>query len=154
MAIVCTDRILDLVATRRLGEGDRLPGERELAAELGYSRNTIRESLITLAAQGRVEIRHRSGCYLRALSPPTPWQSLHAKTDNAAAIHALRIVGPHIAALAAKNCEPEHARRLESVTARLGRFLVNRDVPQTAREFLTFFVILSTLSNNPYLELL
>lgn len=154
MANACTDRIVELVETLGLGEGDRLPGERELAAELGYSRNTVRESLVALAAQGRVEIRRRSGCYLRAAAPPTPWQHLHTKADSFAAIGALRVIGPHIAALAAKRCVPEQVRRLENVTARMGRFLVNRDAAQTAREYVTFFVVLSALAGNPYLELL
>jgi DNA-binding FadR family transcriptional regulator len=152
MAAACTDRILDLVATLRLGEGDRLPGERELAAHLGFSRNTVRESLIDLAARGQVEIRKRSGCYLLSATPPPPWQSLHADVEGA--IDALRAVGPHLAARAARNCPPEQTRRLETVTARLGRYLVNRDATQTAREYVTFFVVLAAQAGNPYLELL
>ncbi len=154
MATACTDRILDLIATLRLGEGDRLPGERELAAQLGFSRNTVRESLVTLAALNRVDIRKRSGCYLLSAMPPTPWQHLHAKADPAAAIDALRAIGPYLAAHAAKRCVPEQARRLETVTARMGRYLVNRDAAQTAREYVTFFVVLSALAGNPYLDLL
>jgi len=154
MANACTDRIVELVDTLGLGVGDRLPGERELASELGYSRNTVRESLISLAAQGRVEIRRRSGCYLRSATPPTPWQNLHAMADSQAALGALRIIGPHVAALAARSCAPDQARRLENITARMGRFLVNRDAAQTAREYVIFFVALATLADNPYLELL
>ncbi len=152
MANACTERILDLVATLHLGEGDRLPGERELAQNLGFSRNTVRESLVSLAAQGQIEVRKRSGCYLLSLTPPTPWQSLHA--DAEAAMDALRAIGPHLAARAAKRCQADQSRRLETVTARLGRYLVNRDATQTAREYVTFFVVLAGLAENPYLELM
>jgi len=147
MAKACTDSIVALIDTLRLSEGDRLPGERELAKHLGYSRTTIRESLIAMSAQGHLEIRGRSGCFLSACAPPAPPPA----ADAADALDALCAIGPLLAARAAQRCSAEHARRLETVTARLGRFLVNRDAPQTAREVVTFFVVLATVAGNPYL---
>lgn len=46
--------------------GERLPPERVLAEELGVPRATLREALIALEVEGRVEIRHASGIYVRA----------------------------------------------------------------------------------------
>ncbi|SBW12208.1 Transcriptional regulator, GntR family [uncultured Alphaproteobacteria bacterium] len=152
MAKACTDSILDLIAGLGLGAGDRLPGERELARRLGFSRTTVRESLVALAARGRVEVRGRSGCYVGTHADAEAESALHA--DTAAALDALRALGPHLAARAAHRCTPEAARRLETVTARLGRFLVNRDPAQTAREYLTFFVVLAGVAGNPFLSLL
>jgi DNA-binding FadR family transcriptional regulator len=152
MANACTESLLALISSLHLGEGDRLPGERELARILGVSRNTVREALVSLAAQGQIEVRRRSGCYLLSTTPPTPWQSLHADTESA--MDALRAIGPHLAARAARRGQADQTRRLENVTARLGRYLVNRDAAQTAREYVTFFVVLATLAENPYLELL
>lgn len=145
MAKACTDGIVALIETLCLGEGDRLPGERELAKTLGVSRTTVRESLIAMSAHGHVEIRGRSGCYVSAATP----HSCIAETAHA--IDALRAIGPHLAARAALACSAEHSRRLEAVTARLGRYLVNRDASQTAREVVTFFVVLATVAGNPYL---
>lgn len=147
MAKACTDSILDLVAELGLGAGDRLPGERELARRLGFSRTTVRESLVALAARGRVEVRGRSGSYVGTGGEPAETRS----EDAAAALDALRALGPHLAARAALRCAPEAARRLETVTARLGRFLVNRDPAQTAREYLIFFVVLAEIAGNPFL---
>lgn len=147
MAKACTDSIVALIESLSLSEGDRLPGERELAKHLGFSRTTIRESLIAMSAQGQIEIRGRSGCYLSACAAPAPPPA----ADPAAALDALCAIGPHLAARAAQRCAAEHARRLETVTARLGRFLVNRDAPQTAREVVTFFAVLAGIAANPYL---
>ena len=147
MAKACTDSIVALIAHLRLSEGDRLPGERELAKHLGFSRTTVRESLIAMSAQGHIEIRGRSGCYISACAAPAATPA----ADSAAALDALRAIGPHLAARAALRCTADHARRLETVTARLGRFLVNRDAPQTAREVITFFVVLASVAGNPYL---
>ncbi|RON81954.1 GntR family transcriptional regulator [Pseudomonas chlororaphis] len=50
--------------------GQRLPTEPELAAELGISRNTVREAMRVLAFSGLVEIRQGDGSYLRAVADP------------------------------------------------------------------------------------
>ncbi|AZC16491.1 Transcriptional regulator, GntR family [Pseudomonas sp. CMR5c] len=50
--------------------GQRLPTEPELAAELGISRNTVREAMRVLAFSGLIEIRQGDGSYLRAVADP------------------------------------------------------------------------------------
>jgi len=45
--------------------GDRLPAERELAAEYDVSRPTVREAIIALEVQGLVEVRIGSGAYVK-----------------------------------------------------------------------------------------
>ncbi|WP_339545621.1 FadR/GntR family transcriptional regulator [Pseudomonas sp. RA_35y_Pfl2_P32] len=50
--------------------GQRLPTEPELAAELGISRNTVREAMRVLAFSGLIEIRQGDGSYLRAVIDP------------------------------------------------------------------------------------
>ena len=45
--------------------GNKLPPERELAEQLGISRNSLREALKVLEAMDVVEIRHGSGIFLR-----------------------------------------------------------------------------------------
>lgn len=47
--------------------GDRLPGERELAAALGMGRTALRPALDSLEALGLLERRPQSGTYLRQL---------------------------------------------------------------------------------------
>lgn len=50
--------------------GQRLPTEPELAAELGISRNTVREAMRVLAFAGLIEIRQGDGSYLRGRVDP------------------------------------------------------------------------------------
>lgn len=50
--------------------GQRLPTEPELAADLGISRNTVREAMRVLAFSGLVEVRQGDGSYLRTACDP------------------------------------------------------------------------------------
>ena len=50
--------------------GQRLPTEPELCAELGISRNTVREAMRVLAFSGLIEIRQGDGSYLRSMTDP------------------------------------------------------------------------------------
>lgn len=60
-------RLLPFISHHRLGAGDRLPSERELAARFGASRPAVREALAVLEALRIVERRPNSGIYLRAV---------------------------------------------------------------------------------------
>lgn len=57
--------ILHYIAENGFEPDDRLPSERELATNLGISRNSLREAMKILETLGVVEIIHGSGTYLR-----------------------------------------------------------------------------------------
>ena len=57
--------ILDMIETESYAIGRRLPGERELAKQLGVSRVVVREAEISLEARGILEIKGGSGVYVR-----------------------------------------------------------------------------------------
>lgn len=59
---VVAQRLLDVI--RGLPEGARVPSERELTAELGVGRSTLREALHGLQLLGEVEIRHGQGVFV------------------------------------------------------------------------------------------
>lgn len=61
------DQLALRVETRGLGVGAKLPSERDLQAETGAARGTIREALFQLEAEGLIYRRDRSGWYI---SPP------------------------------------------------------------------------------------
>ena len=86
-------RISDAIAAtleRRILEGslrpgDRLPPERELAAELGVSRPSLREAIQKLASKGMVQSRQGGGTFVTdALesSFSDPWQDMMGKHPN------------------------------------------------------------------------
>ncbi|MFN3450559.1 MAG: FadR/GntR family transcriptional regulator [Sphingorhabdus sp.] len=60
-------KIIDALVMGRYEVGDRLPAERELAAEYDVSRPTVREAVIALEVQGLVDVRVGSGAYVKRL---------------------------------------------------------------------------------------
>ena len=63
-------RVQEYLIRLSLRVGDRLPGERDLATELGVGRAALRVALDSLEAAGVVARRPQSGTFLIAL--PTP----------------------------------------------------------------------------------
>lgn len=61
------ERIKALIADGLLEPGQRLPTERDLAAQLGISRSSMREAIRALTVLGVLEARHGSGIYVTAL---------------------------------------------------------------------------------------
>jgi GntR family transcriptional regulator len=67
-----------------LQPGSAVPTERELAAELGTSRTTVRQALVELVAEGRLVRRQGSGTYVA--EPKMTWPlHLTSFTEQAAA---------------------------------------------------------------------
>jgi GntR family transcriptional repressor for pyruvate dehydrogenase complex len=57
-------QIQQLIQDGQLRPGDRLPPERELASQLGISRNTLRESLKALNLLGVLKVQQGGGTYI------------------------------------------------------------------------------------------
>lgn len=111
------DQINRLIDSGEYPAGSRLPSERLLATQLSVSRPTLREALIALEVEGRVEIRGGAGVFVlerqdapsfeaqplafsmkvSTLPPPGPFEVLFARD----------LVEPEVAALAARHATPE-----------------------------------------------
>lgn len=65
------EQVKGLIRDGRLAPGDQLPPERDLVAQLGVSRVTIRDALRTLEAHGLIEVRvgARGGAFVTAPAP-------------------------------------------------------------------------------------
>src|SRR3989475_8924825 len=63
------DRIKNLIISGSWGPGDRLPRESELAAQLGLSRNSLREAVRALSQLRVLEVRQGDGTYVTSLEP-------------------------------------------------------------------------------------
>ncbi len=67
----------------RLKPGDRVPGTRELAAQLGVHRNTIVAAYRDLDAQGWIATVHGKGTYVaRTLGPAMPRRQVAVESDR------------------------------------------------------------------------
>jgi len=58
----------DAILSGQYAPGDRLPAERELAAQLGVGRSSVREAVARLAQLGLVSIRHGGGATVRPVA--------------------------------------------------------------------------------------
>lgn len=61
----CEHALRGAILRGELAVGERLPPERELAAQLGVSRLTLRAALATLDAAGLITVRRGSGYFVR-----------------------------------------------------------------------------------------
>jgi GntR family transcriptional repressor for pyruvate dehydrogenase complex len=62
-----TTKIRDLIVDGRLRPGQKLPSEPKLAAELGLSRNSLREAIRGLSQAHVLEVRRGNGTYVSSL---------------------------------------------------------------------------------------
>jgi len=114
------NRLLELIKAERLRPGDKLPAERNLAAEMQVSRPVLREALRALAIMKVVEIRQGSGTYITSLEP----QQLVSHLDFvfskdtvalAKVLEARRVLEVGNVRLAAVRIEPHQVERLEAI---------------------------------------
>jgi GntR family transcriptional repressor for pyruvate dehydrogenase complex len=114
--------VRELIETKQLHPGERLPPERDLARMLGVSRVPIREAMRTLAAQGLVEIRRGQGMFVASDSVDATvdqlTNALLKQRDVLAELFAVRrLLEPASAQWAAARREPEDVARLERLLA-------------------------------------
>jgi GntR family transcriptional repressor for pyruvate dehydrogenase complex len=110
--------ILEGIERGRLRRGDRLPPERQLAAELGISVPTLRQALVVLARAGVLDVRpgKSGGIFLVSDLIPTEAISYAVALEEDAAIDALRarrVLEPAIALHATQVATDEDYVELE-----------------------------------------
>ena len=100
------DAIVDLIITRVLRPGEHVV-ETELAAQLGVSRQPVREALQRLHTEGWVDLRPSQGAFIHI---PT-----EKEADQLMAVRAL--LESESAVLAAERCTPQDVERLWELQA-------------------------------------
>ena len=73
------ERILKMIDTGLLHEGDKLPSEPEFAKQLGISRGILREGLAQLKAQGVISRKPKDGTYIL---PQSDWKKEMAQSTQ------------------------------------------------------------------------
>lgn len=105
---VTIDRIIAYLQSNHLGDGDRLPNERELCALLEVGRSTLREALQRLTARNVLEVRRGVGIFVSykhgVADDPLGLTLIHDKERLAKDMLEFRIlIEPRAAALAAQH---------------------------------------------------
>ncbi|MGX7896996.1 FadR/GntR family transcriptional regulator [Tsuneonella sp. HG222] len=122
------DRIYERVARQLIGElakgkykvGERLPAERELAAEYQVSRPAVREAMIALEVQGLVEVRIGSGAYVKRL-PGTDDKTPGFHATAFEVTEARLLFEGEAAALAAEQISDEELVELDALLEKMSR---------------------------------
>ncbi|MFD1933351.1 MULTISPECIES: FadR/GntR family transcriptional regulator [Nonomuraea] len=74
-------RIREMILSGELPAGSKLPPEPQLAAELGLSRNLMREAVRALVVARVLEIRRGDGTYVTSLDPALLFEGLGAAVE-------------------------------------------------------------------------
>lgn len=114
-------------------QGDRIPGERDLAKRFQSNRPTIREAIVSLEIAGLVEVRRNSGIYVadKCIAPQKevghpPFEILAARM----------IVEPEVARLAARHAGPGDFQKMTAgVDEMLKEDVQDRPTEQGDRTF-------------------
>jgi DNA-binding FadR family transcriptional regulator len=108
------DQLTELIGSGEFEAGERLPPERDLAAQLGVSRPSVREALIALEVEGYVEVRVGSGVYVtRPDKRAGNARRLDAHSGPFELIRARWLIESECAALAAREGTPSQLHAIE-----------------------------------------
>ena len=110
------DQLRGLLERGEYPAGTRLPPERELAAQLGVSRPSVREALIALEVEGRVEVRMGSGIYALPAGAATPARSVSAESPLDT-LRARQLIERELAAHAAQHMKRPQVAGLRNALA-------------------------------------
>src|SRR6266853_1484440 len=113
------EKIRKLIVSGKWGPGTRLPREADLAAQLGLSRNSLREAVRALSLARVLEVRQGDGTYVSSLEPhdllePTRFATHLLRGSTVLELFEVRrMLEPEAAAMAALRADDDirHALR-------------------------------------------
>jgi len=127
------DKIKQMILSGRVRPGEKLPREADLAAELGLSRNSLREAVKALSVINVLDVRQGDGTYATSLAPSLLLEALsfivdfHRDDTVLDFLEVRRILEPAATALAT-------IRMSEEDQAELGKVLETVDVDTPVEE--------------------
>ncbi|MEU4346481.1 FadR/GntR family transcriptional regulator [Streptomyces sp. NPDC023838] len=120
------EKIKEMIVSGALRPGDRLPKESELAAELGLSRNSLREAVRALSLIRILDVRQGDGTYVTSLDPQLLLEAMsfvvdfHRDDTVLEFLAVRRILEPAATAMAAARIEDAELDALASQLDALG----------------------------------
>jgi GntR family transcriptional regulator, uxu operon transcriptional repressor len=114
-------QLSELIAAGEFLPGQRLPAERELARQLGVSRPSVREALIALEIEGRVEVRVGSGVFVAQHPAPVAAEPADEGEGPFELLRARSAVEGETAALAAREATDAEVAEIQAAVEALGR---------------------------------
>ena len=157
------DQIAEKVRTGELRTGDRLPGERSLAAQMEISRPTLREAVKVLVEAGVLEVRRGPGGGMYVATDVVPMDLVrHSASlrlaEIAAVLEARRMLEPRVAQLAAERATEEDFEAMERSIEAMRRIVDGgwhqRDEDRFLQLDVQFHLALARAAGNPTVETL
>ena len=157
------DQIAEKVRTGELRTGDRLPGERSLAAQMEISRPTLREAVKVLVDAGVLEVRRGPGGGMYVATDVVPTELVrHSASlrlaEIAAVLEARRMLEPQVAQLAAERATEEDLEAMERSIEAMRRIVEGGWHQRHEDRFLQldvqFHLALARAAGNPTVETL
>ncbi|MDH2391417.1 FCD domain-containing protein [Streptomyces sp. HNM0663] len=121
------EKIKEMIVSGALRPGDRLPKESELAADLGLSRNSLREAVRALSLIRILDVRQGDGTYVTSLDPQLLLEALgfvvdfHREDTALEFLAVRRILEPAATAMAAHRIGDRELDALEAQLDLLAR---------------------------------
>ena len=149
------DKIRQMIVNGSLRPGDRLPKENDLAAQLGLSRNSLREAVRALSLVRVLEVRQGDGTFVTSLEPDLLLESTgfltHLFGDKTVLelFEVRRLLEPAAAALAAVRMD-DQAREL--VRRELDRMIAADTVEELVEADAAFHAVIARASGNAVLR--
>jgi GntR family transcriptional regulator, transcriptional repressor for pyruvate dehydrogenase complex len=119
------EKIKGMIVSGELRPGDRLPKEADLAAQLGLSRNSLREAVRALSLVRILDVRQGDGTYVTSLEPKALLDGLsfivdlHHDSTVLEFFEVRRILEPAATALAAQQIELHTVNELRDHLAKV-----------------------------------
>ena len=117
------EQIAEKIKSGDLHVGDRLPSERELAAQMRISRPTLREAVRTLAEAGVLDVRRGQSGGIFVSSELIPRELVRSRqairvSEVAGVLEARRLLEPRVAQLAAVHASEDDFAALAALIER------------------------------------
>ena len=142
---IANDAILEikqLIISGRIGPGEKLPREGELAAQLGVSRSSLREAVRALTLVGVLNARRGDGTYVTGLGPQLLLEAtgfvVDFLQDHRALLELLevrRLLEPTAAALCAVRISEQDVARLQECNRRMNSASTVEELVEADDEF-------------------
>jgi GntR family transcriptional regulator, transcriptional repressor for pyruvate dehydrogenase complex len=157
------EQIAEKVRAGELRVGDKLPGERALAAQMEISRPTVREAVAVLADAGLLSVRRGPGGGMFVASDVVPVELVRQRSsmrlgEVSSVLEARRLLEPRVAQLAAVRAGDEDFAALERSIDAMRRIVAAGYEPGDEDRFLQldvqFHLALARATGNPTVETL
>lgn len=149
-----TEMLLEVIKSKKFKPGDKLPPERIIAAEMGVSRNTLREAVAALQLLGILEVRHSQGNFVLSLNESdnkySILENIFATNDDPFVIVDARLAfEPGVAAIACQLATDEDIKTVGADLKQVITAIKRDDLTNYSQADYNFHLNIAHCTHNP-----